>query len=304
MGITHSIITWDCSYRAFHHLIDALAGQDCPAKEWELIYVEQRTKRVSSARNRKQGAGLRSLWDRYQEVGGAVNLCPVYLGDKVNVPYHLGRCVNAGLKIAQGDIISVMDGDQLLQPHFLKSLAAFHEGRDAIASVHCHVAGGPVGATKENWTEATFSFDDVLALCPYGHDPYPAGTKPGSYGSMVSAKWEHWQAVNGHDEHPLWCTSASMVNSDTAHRLERLLGVETELLQDTFSVHPWHPHGYGRAGRAKGDEQVEAYLALQRELMNATEHHDWQKRTSVADRLYRANKELVDGVHQAELRMM
>lgn len=301
----HTIITWDCSYRAFHHLIDALAGQDYPPDEWELIYVEQRSKRVSNARNRKQGAGLRSLWDRYQEVGGAVNLLPVYLGDKTDAPYHLGRCVNAGLAIAQGDIVSVMDGDQLLQPHFLSSLDDFHNrAEEGVASVHCHVASGPVGATKESWTEATFDFDDVLALCPYGHDPYPAGTKPGSYGAMVSAWRLSWKHIGGLDEHPLWCTSASMVISDAAHRLEMRLGVETELLPDTFSVHPWHPHGYGRTGRAKDDEQVKAYLALQRELMDATEHYDWYRRTSVADRLYQANKKLVDAAHRAELRMM
>jgi hypothetical protein len=302
--MNHTIVTWDCSYRAFHHLIDALVGQDYPTGEWELIYVEQRTKRVSNARVRKQGAGLQSLWEHYQAVKDDINMQVVYVGDRAGVPYHPGRCINAGLGLARSDVVSVMDGDQLLQPHFLKSLDAFHDGRDGIASVHCHVASGPVGATEGNWTEATFDFGDVLALCPYGDAPYPAIKKPGSYGSMVSARRRHWEVVGGMDEHPLWATSASMVISDAAYRLERLLGAETELLQDTFSVHPWHPHGYGRKGRARGDEDVRDYLNLQRVLMADTKHHDWRTRTPVADRLCEANRELVDRVHWAELRMM
>ena len=57
----HSIISWDCSYRNFFHIIDGLLNQKFSKDNFELIYIEQRSK--NHANNFNHQFGLKSLED-------------------------------------------------------------------------------------------------------------------------------------------------------------------------------------------------------------------------------------------------
>src|SRR5262245_44912601 len=101
----HSIISWDCCYRNFFHLIGSLEEQDYPKDQFEVIYVEQRSRKQSDDFN--HSLNLLSLGDTVARFSSRLNVRVVYL-DKVDSPYHLGISNNHGIRMAKGKYISVM----------------------------------------------------------------------------------------------------------------------------------------------------------------------------------------------------
>ena len=73
----HSIISWDCSYRNFFHLIDSLNQQNYDKNEFEIIYVEQRDQNTADFYNHK--LGLKALSDKANEYKNKLNLKVIYL---------------------------------------------------------------------------------------------------------------------------------------------------------------------------------------------------------------------------------
>ena len=57
----HTFIAWDCCFRNCFHLVKALADQDYPKDQYELIYVEQHSREASDSFN--HSLGLPSLKD-------------------------------------------------------------------------------------------------------------------------------------------------------------------------------------------------------------------------------------------------
>ncbi len=290
----HSVISWDCSFRNFFHLIDGLLMQEYDRDQFELIFVEQRTKEVADAYN--HDLGLKSLWDRYEEVRSRMNIRVVYLGDPPSVPYHLGRCNNRGIEVARGDIISIMDGDLLVPPDFLKKLEEYHGRQVAVVNLYRHTAKYPVGASKENWTEQTVDFDLCLEACPTRNDPVPR--RVDNKGPLISALREHWEAIGGYDLHQIWSTGLSRLGQDATARLEILTGVESTALPDTFAVHPFHPAGFNH--NAVSSRKI---LGLQQDLIDwarSNREYSWRKRTPYTEKVYGKNRWLVDKMIHSE----
>ena len=284
----HSIISWDCSYRNFFHLIDGLLNQDYDRDEFELIYVEQRTEEFANTYNHK--LGLKSLRNRYEEVKDQINIQIIYLGDDETIPYHLGRCNNKGIELAKGEIISIMDGDLLLPPNFLTMLEEYHRKQTAIVNLFRHTASYPIGVEKENWTEGVIDFERCLEACPTRNDPIPQTV--GNKGPLISARKEHWKAVDGYDLHPIWSTGLSRLGQDVNARLEILTGVESTALPNAFAVHPYHPAGFKRTVT-----KSQRLLDLQQNLIDwsrSNEKPSWKERTTYTEQLYNANREFVD----------
>lgn len=290
----HSIISWDCSFRNFFHLIDALLTQEYDRNQFELIFVEQRTKKIADTYNHK--LGLKSLWDRYEEVKDKMNIRVVYLGDDPSIPYHLGKCNNKGIELAKGEIISVMDGDLLLPPNFLKKLEEYHSKHIAIVNLFRHSASHPIGVKKEDWTKQVIDFELCLKTCPTRNNPIPH--KVDNKGPLISALKEHWMAVDGYDLHPIWSTGLSRLGQDVTARLEILTGVQSTALPDCFAVHPYHPQGFFRFfGKSK------KLLDLQMDLINwarSNKEHSWKKRIDYTEALYNKNRKFIEQMIYSE----
>jgi|Deesub1362B_J571_1020462.scaffolds.fasta_scaffold00417_18 glycosyltransferase involved in cell wall biosynthesis len=285
----HTIICWDCSFRNFFHTIDALLTQDYDRDKFELIYVEQRSREFSDAYNHR--LGLKSLWDRYQEVKDLINIRVVYLNDPPNIPYHLGRIVNKALKLAKGEIISVMDGDLLVPPDFLIKLEEYHRRHDpAIVNLVRHMCERPVGVDKDNWTKQIIDFERCLEVCPTRDQPIPRTVA--NKGPLISARKEFWEKIGGYDEHIIWSTGVSRLGQDVTARLEILTGVESIALPDCFAVHPWHPQGFRRDTISS-----QRMLTLQAKLIEWARSHSeplWKKRLPYTEELYKQHKEFIN----------
>jgi len=277
----HTIISWDCSFRNFFHLIDAVEKQNYNKSEYELVFVEQRTREIADAYNHQ--FGLKSLWDRYQEVRDNFNFRVIYLNHPLAEPYHLGRSNNVGLEIANGEIISIMDGDILIHPNFLKCLDVAHYEHNAVINLARHYASRPVRARFDNWTEGVIDFDLCLAECPDTDKPIPRAVN--NKGPLISAPREWWFAVGGYDKHRIWATGISRLGQDVTTRLEIYSGRESLALPGQFCVHPYHPAGFDR-----GADLEKMVLSIQEELIiwsRQNREYSHRKRQYIQERLYK-----------------
>ncbi len=290
--MTHTIISWDCSYRNFFHIIDGLLLQDYPKEEFELIYIEQRSKKVANKHNRS--LGLSSLEDRYREVKNKLNIKIIYLDEPGTVPFHWGRCNNAGLSIAKGKIISVMDGDQLLPRDFLIKLQNFHErSPDAVINIYRKMAQYPAGVKSyKKWFEASNDFHKCLNTCLNKNSTVPKNA--GNKGPMISARKEYWDKIGGYDPHKIWSTSLSKLGGDVNKRLEIATGSQSVCLPNCFTVHPWHPRG---TESLRQNESILKYFSFQDKLTDwSTKHNEphHKKRLLLADKIYKENKKSIE----------
>ena len=243
----HSIILWDCCYRNFFHLTGSLAAQDYPKREYEIIWVEQRSRAASDAFNHR--LGLRSLGDTVALYASECDVRVVYLDQPAAQPYHIGVCVNAGTALARGQFLSRMDGDMLVKPDFLRSLDREMTTRPGVLNMVRRGAARPVGVPPERWTEGIIDYARCLAECLRGHDPIPSVVR--NKGPCLSAPRAWCEAVEGYDEHNLWATGISRNGQDLTARLEIYSGVPSRALPDQIGVHPFHPTGLNRLGHTE-----------------------------------------------------
>jgi hypothetical protein len=285
----HTFISWDCSFRNFHHLIDALACQDYDLNQVELLYIEQRTKAHADAYN--HSAGLPSLNDR------AVNefhpfLKVIHMDDPLDRPYHLGRILNTGIQVARGEIITIMDGDMLLPKDFLKELDKVHEGKPAVANVERKMCPHPVESTLENWQKGVFEYEPCLGICRNpSHIPDYVTNK----GPMISAPMDAFGQAGGYDEHVMFATGLTRAGQDMNARLEVATGSKSVVV-NRVAVHPFHPQGFSR----KTLDAVRV-LQLHASIINWTRKHkiiNWGDRRAHLDSLYEKNKALFRRVHE------
>jgi hypothetical protein len=289
--VKHSIISWDCCYRNFFHTAFAIADQNFDMGLVEVIYVEQRTKAASDRYNRQ--AGLPSLGDVVAALQDRLNIRAIYLGDRSSEPFHWGKAVNLGIQASSGEIVSVMDGDLLVDRDFLSKLAQEHlRSATAIVNLHRRMVPEPIGVPRSRWTEQVIAFDRCLNACPDRDQALPVTVQ--NYGPLISTRREHWDSISGYDDHRIWSTGLSLLGTDVTTRLEIALDARSHLLPDTVCVHPWHPVGFRRDTFA-----ARGMLSLQEELLEWTRSKgvsDWRIRLPVTNRLYAANARVVERV--------
>lgn len=294
--IKHTIISWDCSFRNFFHLIDGILQQDFDLSQVEIIYVEQKTREFADAYNHKMG--LRSLGDRLDKWDTeAPTLKVFYLDEAESDLYHLGRAVNKGLSEARGSIISVMDGDLLLPKNFLYSLESYMESGGRIANLHRVSASGPVGVCIEDWTKGIIDYSACLEICPKRYDPVPVVNA--NKGPMISARAEDWEKIGGYDTHLIWSTGLSRLGQDVDKRLCIATGTQSRSLRDAVAVHPYHPTGFSRS-------TLDSFrlLALQEDLILWSEQNNeacLETRTPITKRIFERNRGMVQRMHASSL---
>lgn len=286
----HTIISWDCSYREFFHLIDGLALQKYPREDFEVIYVEQRSKEVANKYSHR--FGLKSLEDKYEEVKNKMNIRILYLNEPLDIPFHGGRCCNAGLTLAKGDIISVIDGDLLFPPDFLEKLSMYHAKHPVVVvDTYRKVARYPVLVKRyKDWRKGGNDFYKCLNAT---YDKYGIPPKYGFGGPMISARKEFWEKTGGYDPHPLFSTNLAKMGGDLFKRMEIATGTRGACLPDCFAVHPWHPQG---TGLLRKEEKTLKYFSFQDNLTNWSLEHKkshYQDRKEFADKIYQENKQFV-----------
>jgi hypothetical protein len=289
MSVIHTIISWDCCFRNFFHLVGSLAEQNYPKDKYEMIFVEQRDREASNAYN--HNLGLRSLQDTVDAYRSRFNVRAVFLSRDYGHPYHLGICNNVGIRQARGEYISVMDGDILVRPDFLTRLEEAHHSLDTVINLDRWDAARPVGAAFENWTDGIVDFDLCHAVCPDLDRKTPRHVT--NKGPLISAPKKWWEAVGGYDEHRIWSTGISRLGQDVTARMEVYAGRESRALPKQFCVHPYHPSGFNRTGH------LESFvLSAQQQLILWSQENaepSREKRNPLSESLYLKYQWAVEG---------
>lgn len=299
----HTIISWDCSFRNFFHLIPSLAKQEYNKDEFEVIYVEQRTREQSNKFNHQ--FGLESLWDIHNKYKDIINIKVIYLNEDMKACYHLSKCNNVGIANAKGQIVSIMDGDLLVQSDFLKKLDKAHDKKSSVFNLVRYSSQYPIGVKYyKDWMKSEVGFDLCLKACSAKVTPVPDNFICGNKGPLISAKKEAFRAIDGYDESIIFSTSSSVAGADVCSRLEIFLNTKSTAVPNAFCVHPWHPHGYASKYR-KSNRDVKFYLDLQRLLIqwsNATKSYSYVgEREKMAQVFYLRNQDLCEDIIKAEV---
>lgn len=287
----HSFISWDCSFRNFFHLADALWSQDYDLSQVELIFVEQRSREQADAYN--HAAGLPSLSDRQRDFPDSF-FRPLYMDDPPTAKYHLGRTLNYGMKKARGAIVTVMDGDLLLPSDFIRELDRCHALGEAVVNVERKMCPGPVGASLDDWTKGQFDYESCLGMCgKASHIPNYVINK----GPMISASARSFNKIAGYDEHSIFSTGLSRAGQDTNTRLELATGCKSCVIP-RVAVHPYHPQGFSR-------QTLDAVriLNLQARIIKHTRRYncyDWRDRAGWLEAMVSSRSSLVTRVHEKD----
>jgi hypothetical protein len=100
-----SVIAWDASFREKFHTIDSFCTQNYPNTEFEFIWVDF---------YENTNTTLLQKIDTYS------NAKLLNLNNSASTLWHLGKCINAGIKASTGEILVLPDGDIIVQNNHLQ----------------------------------------------------------------------------------------------------------------------------------------------------------------------------------------
>ncbi len=293
----HSIITWDSSFRNFFHLLTSLADLDYNLDQVEVIFIEQRTQKIADSI--AESIDVLPVREVATTLKNRLFIKLIYLNESDEEPYHPGRLLNIGLKMAKGDFLSTMDADILVPSNFLKVLDMVHERGDRIACMHRYHAPFPCGTTFENWTRQIIDYDLILNICPQNKFiPQVVNNKA----PLLSTRRSFWEEIEFYEDHRIFSTAYTLFGRDISARFKLLLGdMETPL--PIACVHPWHPTELDR-----GKDKIQILYQAQSFLMNWSKEQNVyavNKRKPISDQLYRENKQAIDNaIKYSEINMI
>ena len=100
-----SVIAWDCSFREKFHTVDSFCTQDYPNTDFEFIWVD--------------------FYDNnnpelLKKIEAYPNASLLNLKHSKDTNWHLGKCINAGVKAAKGELLVFPDGDIIVHKDHLQ----------------------------------------------------------------------------------------------------------------------------------------------------------------------------------------
>lgn len=131
-----SIITWDASFRESYHTIDFFIKQDYPKDQFEFIWVDF---------YQNQNPSL------LKKIEGLPNFSILNLRNRKDTPWHLGKCINAGIERSKGELLIIPDGDVVVPVNFLGTVEQVLSKTEEMAVYF------------RRWDEPKESHDDVLS---------------------------------------------------------------------------------------------------------------------------------------------
>lgn len=116
-----SVILWDCGFREKTHAVDAYLNQSLDPDNYEIIWVEFYD-RVLEA--------IKKYQDQYK------NVRYVCLHQSGTAQY--GMCINEGVRLAQGELLVISDGDVIVPDDFLENELALHAQSGTMPFINYH----------------------------------------------------------------------------------------------------------------------------------------------------------------------
>jgi hypothetical protein len=168
-----SVITWDCSFREKFHTVDSFGNQNYPKDQYEFIWVDFYENKNS---------------DLIERIDSYSNARLLNLGHSGDVKWHLGTCLNEGIKQARGEILVLPDGDVVVPRDLLTHVEEEHHKVDKLALYFRRWDE----LAKTHHPQNSYSLDYLEDSCELLNSTNYAGT--------LSIKKRDLESVNGYEE--------------------------------------------------------------------------------------------------------
>lgn len=173
-----SVITWDASFRESFHTVDSFGLQNFSKDEYEFIWVDY---------HNNDNPLLIEKINKYP------NTRILNLNRPKNEKWHLGRCINEGVKAAKGEILIIPDGDVIVPQIFLEII-------DQELTQYPNLV-----TYFRRWDEPSTSYDPKKS---YDIDYLTKNcqlTNPTNYAGTIALTKEVLNSVNGYEENEVFC---------------------------------------------------------------------------------------------------
>lgn len=212
-----SVITWDGGFREHFHTVDSFSAQSLPKDRYEFIWVSYRSDVPAELR------------EKVAQMGNGRIICLNGKGE-----WHLGRCLNEGIRQSHGDIVVIPDGDIVVEPDFLKVVS---ESFDKTENLVLYFRRWD--ELESDHTEDT-SYTRLSRVCMLRN--------PSNYGGCLATSRVCLRYVQGYEEHPVFC-GAGASGLELYTRLKNAgFPIVWHPMEKIY--HPWH------TGTLTGPEQV------------------------------------------------
>ena len=214
-----SIVTWDASFRESYHLIDFVGELDYPRDRLGFFWVEAYDAISPEAQA------------RLDRVPFAEGLTLSSQGE-----WHVGRCMNAGIRERDAELYILLDGDVVFEPDFAWRCVEA-AGRHPGAAVYGRRWDEPPDQHASDW-----DLDHLKRVC----QPKPNWNT----GGCAVLSCEVLDRVEGYEEHWLF-GGAGAINHELYTRI-MASGTPIVWPPELRVYHPWHPgHGPSRDRRER-----------------------------------------------------
>lgn len=205
-----SVLAWDAAFRENMHTIKCIANQEYNNKiiDLEFLWVDF----YSS-----------NQWVK-DEVAKHKNIRLITLDNTKDKKWHLGVCVNEGVRQSNGDILVILDGDIFLDSDF-------------ITYVHKHCLGPDLVTYFRRFDEPEKASCDLsLHKIRYLEEKCVL-TNPTNYAGCFALRKETFNIIKGYEEHIVF--SGPGMNAMEAYIRFRNAGLSIRWATKKI-YHPWH----------------------------------------------------------------
>jgi hypothetical protein len=226
-----SVIAWDASFREKLHTIDSFCKQDYPTTDFEFIWVDFYD---------NNNPELLKKIDTY------LNATLLNLKNSKDVTWHLGKCINAGVKAAKGDILVFPDGDIIVYKDHLKTIdKELTNQKDLVVYFR-------------RWDE----LNDTHSIESYNETYLEQHTKllnATNYAGCFALHRSAFQTINGYEESEVFAGPGA--NGKETYLRLRNAGFAIKW-HDKKIYHPWH------TSTGSSDKKTD-------ELIKISNYHNW-----------------------------
>ncbi|WKN44451.1 glycosyltransferase family A protein [Tunicatimonas pelagia] len=168
-----SVITWDASFRESFHTVDSFCRQKYSTEDFEFIWVDFYNNQNPT------------LLDKINSYSNARLL---NLKNPISQAWHLGKCLNAGVRESKGNLLIIPDGDVIVADDFLQKIEEAHGNRQNQV-IYCRRWDEPA---KDHDSVMSYSYDYLNEVCQLNN--------PTNYAGMISLHRDTLGFVNGYEE--------------------------------------------------------------------------------------------------------
>jgi len=227
-----SVIFWDANFREHIHAVDFFGKQEFAQNQYEIIWVDfyQSNDKVKQKINNYPNAHLYTL------------------DENISKKWHLGSCINFGIKRSVGDVLVIADADIAVEPDFISYIADAHQNRDDLA-LYFPRYDEPKEASCVN------SRVSLSHLCRYAKL-----TNPTNYAGCISIRKDNLNKLYCYELHNSF--SGPGANGLELYTRIRNAGLAVKWSPVKKIYHPWH------SGTSESNEDMRKVLNLARHNYN------------------------------------